>query len=167
MESTGGGRARGGCVPSHFKIFCNTLPSKLMPPSLKNEAPLTKKHPSSLPIKMQEAPFLEIIPRKKKSHTCEEGGAHLRISFWHLLMNFEKPEKSEFWKNEKKLLEISSFYTCVPKTTIIWGTVPEIRSETELFAILGHFLPFYTPSLTTQKTKIFKKWKKHLEMSSF
>ena len=32
----------------------------------------------------------------KKSHTCEEGGAHLRISFWHLLMNFEKPKKSEF-----------------------------------------------------------------------
>ena len=32
----------------------------------------------------------------KKSHTCEEGGAHLRISFWHLLMNFEKPEKLEF-----------------------------------------------------------------------
>ena len=26
----------------------------------------------------------------KKSHTYEEGGAHLRISFWHLLMNFEK-----------------------------------------------------------------------------
>ena len=25
--------------------------------------------------------------KKKKSHTCEEGGAHLRISFWYLLMN--------------------------------------------------------------------------------
>ena len=105
--------------------------------------------------------------KTKKSHTCEEGGALLSISFWYLLISFEKTKKSKFWKNEKKLLEISSFYTCVPKTTIIWGTVPEIRSETELFAILGHFLPFYTPSLTTQKTKIFKKWKKHLEMSSF
>ena len=31
-----------------------------------------------------------------KSYTCEEDGAHLRISLWHLLMNFEKPEKSEF-----------------------------------------------------------------------
>ena len=31
-----------------------------------------------------------------KSHTCGEGGTHLRISFWHLLMNFEKPKKSEF-----------------------------------------------------------------------
>ena len=27
--------------------------------------------------------FIYIV---KKSHTCEEGGAHLRISFWHLLM---------------------------------------------------------------------------------
>ena len=32
---------------------------------------------------------------KIKSHTYEEGGAHIRISFWHLLMSFEKPE-SEF-----------------------------------------------------------------------
>ena len=63
-----------------------------------------------------------------KNHTH---GAHLRISFWHLLMNFEKPKKSEFRKKEKKtnkqqqqqqqqqkLLEISSLHTCVPKTTI-------------------------------------------------
>ena len=26
---------------------------------------------------------------KKKSHTSEEGGAHFRISFWHLLMNLK------------------------------------------------------------------------------
>ena len=32
----------------------------------------------------------------KKPHTYEEGGAHLKISFWHLLTNFEKPEKSDF-----------------------------------------------------------------------
>ena len=37
----------------------------------------------------------------KKSPTCEEGGAHLRIIFCHLLTNFEKPEKSDFSKNEK------------------------------------------------------------------
>ena len=103
----------------------------------------------------------------KKTHTCEEGGTHLRISFWHLLMNFEKPEKSEFWKNEKKLLEISSFYTCVPKTTIIWGTVPEIWSET-ILSFWTVFCPFTPlPPLTAQKMKISKKWKKHLEISSF
>ena len=32
----------------------------------------------------------------KKSPTCEKGGAHLRISFWHLFMNFEKLQKSDF-----------------------------------------------------------------------
>ena len=32
----------------------------------------------------------------QKSHTCEEGGTHLRLSFWHLLINFERPQKSEF-----------------------------------------------------------------------
>ena len=32
----------------------------------------------------------------QKSNTCEEGRANLRISFWHLLMNFEKPKKSGF-----------------------------------------------------------------------
>ena len=37
----------------------------------------------------------------KKSQTCKEGGAHLRISFWRSLMNFEKVEKSDFRKNEK------------------------------------------------------------------
>ena len=26
----------------------------------------------------------------KKSHTCEEGWAHLRISVWYLLMNLKK-----------------------------------------------------------------------------
>ena len=25
----------------------------------------------------------------EKSHTCEEGSTHLRISFWHLLMNLK------------------------------------------------------------------------------
>ena len=29
----------------------------------------------------------------KESHSSEGGGAHFRISFWHLLMNFEKPKK--------------------------------------------------------------------------
>ena len=41
---------------------------------------------------------------------CEEDGAHLRISFWHLLMNFEKPKKSDFWKNEKICWRYRSTY---------------------------------------------------------
>ena len=34
------------------------------------------------------------------------------------------------------------------------------------FSFLGNFLPFYPP-LTAQKMEISKKWKKHLEISSF
>ena len=47
-------------------------------------------------------------------------------------------------KNEKNLLEISSFYTSVPKITIIWCMVPETWSETnKIFCYLGHFLPIF------------------------
>ena len=76
-----------------------------------------------------------------KSHTCEEGGAHPRISVWHLLMklknnyllkkllkwankkckcfNIYKSKKKKInKKNKKKHLEISLFYTCVPKIFI-------------------------------------------------
>ena len=89
--------------------------------------------------------------------------------------------------------EISSFYTCVPKITIIWCTAPEIQSEThnfchfgplyifctffvlstEFFIILDHSLfaiclLFY--STTTLKIKILKineRKKKKLEILSF
>ena len=98
----------------------------------------------------------------KKWHPCGEGGAHLRISFCHLLMNFENPWKIRLLKKWKICWRYHHF-THVPKTTIIWGTVPEIGSETEFFFILGHFFAL----LTTQKTKVLKKWKKHPEMLSF
>ena len=94
------------------------------------------------------------------SQTDCEGGAHLRIPFWHLLMNFEKPKKSEFWINETKLLEISSFYTCVPKTIIIWGTVPEIWSENFFLVILGQFLPFTSPPSNNPDNQNFQRMKK-------
>ena len=70
-----------------------------------------------------------------------------------------KSWKIWFLKKWKKLMEISSFYICVPKTTIIWGTIFEIWNETEFFVILGNFLLFYPP-ITTQKTKILQN-KKH------
>ena len=87
-----------------------------------------------------------ILIEKEQSHTCGDGGEHLRISFWHLLM---KPKKSEFWKNEKKLLEISSLYTCVPKTTIICH--------------FGPFFVLYSPSVlppNNSENQNFEKMKK-------
>ena len=77
-----------------------------------------------------------------------------------------KTDKIRILKKWKKFLQISSFYTSVPKTTIIWSTVPEIQSETEFFVILGHFLPSYPPPPPTpnnQEDQNFKRIKKASE----
>ena len=68
-------------------------------------------------------------------------------------------EKSEFWKNEKKLQGILSFYICVPKIMIRWCVVPEIWCVTDvLISHFGLFLPFYLPN--SQKSQSFEKMKK-------
>ena len=83
---------------------------------------------------------------------------------WGTHQNFILAFIDELWKTskirilkkwKKKLLEIS-FYTCVPKATIIWGTVPEIQSETNFLVILGHFLPF-TPLPPLTRKPLFLK----------
>ena len=60
----------------------------------------------------------------------------------------------------KTPLEISSFYTSVPKFMIIRYTVPEMWRVTDVIVIfiLDYTFPFY-PS-TVQKMKISKQWKK-------
>ena len=68
--------------------------------------------------------------------------------------------KIEILKKWKKCLEISSFYSFLPKMTNTWCMVLEIWSVTEkkkIFFILIIFCPFTTLTL---KIKIFKKWKK-------
>ena len=62
-------------------------------------------------------------------------------SLFALLPFPPKNPKNQSLKKWKKLLEISSFYTSVPKTTITWDTVPEIRSETD--RIFCHFASFF------------------------
>ena len=99
---------------------------------------------------------------KKVGHSSE---FPITIYWWAS----KKPEKSKFWKNEKKknFLEISSSYTCVPKITIIWGTVPEIQSD-RIFCHFGSFLTLLPPPpLNSPKNENFKKIKKKLTISSF
>ena len=50
--------------------------------------------------------------------------------------------------------------------TNIWWMVPEILSTTNIWSFWSIFLPFYTP-IITQKIKILKTWKNHLEILSF
>ena len=74
------------------------------------------------------------------------------------------------WSNNSWDIEQNKLiYTCVPKITIIWCTVPEIWSEIDklFFVILGHFLPFYLSPLMIPNIKILKKFKKRLEILSF
>ena len=73
----------------------------------------------------------------------------------------QKTPKNQNFEKKLFLLEISSFYKCTWKTTIIWGMVPEIWSETYFLSFWFIFLPFIP--LTNQKIKILKKWKKFHE----
>ena len=65
------------------------------------------------------------------------------------------------------MLKISSFYTSVPKTTIICGTFPEIWSETYFFVILGHFLPFTTPHPNNPEKQNLENTKKNWRCHHF
>ena len=88
-------------------------------------------------------------------YECTETGNY--GSFFALLPPLKTPKNQNFEKMKKKLLEISPFHTCVPKTTIIWGTVPWIKCETEFSVISGHFCTF--APLTIRKIKILKKYR--------
>ena len=65
--------------------------------------------------------------------------------FCHLGTFFALLQKIKIFKNWKKGLEISSFYTSVPKIKIICYTVPEIWRITNLTAIF-HFQLFFALS---------------------
>ena len=85
--------------------------------------------------------------------------AHLRIFFWHLLMNFEKLKEPEFPKDDQKKKNNNNtrkdkknwryhHFTHVyqkPQS----GTVPEIRSDTIQFCHSRPFFAIYPPPLRT------------------
>ena len=85
------------------------------------------------------------------------------LSFWAIFCLFTPlTRKIKILKKWKKRLEISSFYTSVPKIMIICCTVSEIWCMTDVIFIFhsGLFFCPFTP-LTAQKIKIFKKMKKN------
>ena len=80
----------------------------------------------------------------------------------------QKPQNQNFEKS-KNLLEISSFYTRVPKIKIIWHTVHEIQIETDrIFCHFGQFFALLPPNdLMIYQSKFWKKMKKCLEILSW
>ena len=87
-------------------------------------------------------------------------GCNCYFWFWIIFNPFTPltAQKMKISKKWRKQLEISSFYTSVPKIMIIGYTVPEIWHMTDVIIIfLGYFLPFYP--LTARKMKMSKKLK--------
>ena len=60
---------------------------------------------------------------------------------------------------------MSSFYTCVPKITIIWDSVPEIRSETKLSPPL--LLPPHSPFPNNGENQNFEKCSWEVQQKDF
>ena len=85
-------------------------------------------------------------------------------SFWAIFCPFTQLtiQKIKILKKWKKHLQISSFYTSVPKIIIICYTVPEIRPMTDVNFIF-HFGLFFAHLMWKKK----KKWKQLQEISSF
>ena len=74
---------------------------------------------------------------------------HNFLKTWAVFCFFTPPNNLEvkILKKWRKHLEISSFETCVPKTTIIWCMLPEIWSVTDTF--FCHFWPLLLFYFTT------------------
>ena len=93
------------------------------------------------------------------------------LSSWAIFHSFTplKTRKMTISKMKKTLnkMEVSSFYTSVPKTIII-RHVPEIRHVMDVIAIfiLGYTFPFYFPN-SPKTWKFQNNEKKRLEISSF
>ena len=118
---------------------------------------------------------------KEKSHTCQEGGAHLRLSFWHLLMNLKNKQilkKLLKWANKKQknfnIYNVAFIFKKIKKDTcryhsqnldyMIYSSWYIEQNKLKLL-ILGHFLPFHPPE--NLKNQNFQKWKNLLEILSF
>ena len=92
------------------------------------------------------------------------------LSFWTCFYPFTplKTRKIKILKKWKTHPDVLSFYTNVPKFMIICYTVPEIWRVTDVIVIFQFGLLFaLLPPWLAWKMKISKKWKKHLETSSF
>ena len=152
--------------------FCNIHRKTLMLESLFNKVGNTR-------VLVNIAKLLKRAFYKKKSHTCEEGVAHLRIFFWCLLMdlknkyllknllkwankkcnNFNIYRAVFFLKNkEKNPGNIIILHLCTKNIVDMVYNSWDIECDGLKLVILGHVLLFYPPK--TLKNQNFEKMKK-------
>ena len=135
---------------------------------------------STVSINRHEIPISSL-----KSDACKEGGAHFRISFWHLLMNLKNNyflkellkwvnKKREnfniyhnvFFKKDKKTpRDISRLHLCTKSfNDMIYSSWYKEHDGLSL-VILGQVLLFY-PSKIPPKSKFWKKncWRYHFTL---
>ena len=111
-------------VVFHFGQIFAFLPPTPPPPTL--TTPKMKKTPSDIIILnncTKNHDHMLYYFWEKARDTC-----NFYFSFWAIFYPFIplKAQKIKISQKWKKTLQISSFYTCVPKTMIRWCTVPEI-----------------------------------------
>ena len=96
----------------------------------------------------------------QKSHTCEEGGAHFRISFWHLFMNFEKPKKLELCKNEKNIAGDIILHMCIKNHKHMRYSSWDTEWDKLFLSFWAIFCPLTPPSSNNPENQNFEKMKK-------
>ena len=127
--------------------------------------------------------MLHLFKKKTKKNACRyhyQNLDDLIYSSWDIkhtghFFPFYPPKnlQNQNFEKLKKLLEISSFYTCIKNHNyMMYGSWDTEWDGQNFFVILGHFSPFYhTPPATPlmiPKIKILKKkWKECLEILSF
>ena len=103
-------------------------------------------------------PFFVLLPHPLKTQKMKisKKWKHLEIPLiFFILANFllfyppNSPKNENFIKKRKKSLELSSFYTSVPKVMIICYTVLEIWSVTDVIVIFHSGVFFYLFTLLT------------------
>ena len=90
------------------------------------------------------------------------------FSFWTTFCPFTllTTQKSKFWKNERNTWTFIILQKCtINDNHMMYGSWNMKCDRQNILSFWANFCPF-TP-ITTQKIKILKKWKKHLEISSF
>ena len=80
---------------------------------------------------------------------------------WRTVLLPKTPKNQNVEKKKKKIQETISFYTSVPKITIIWCMVPEIRSEkNRTFCYFGQFYALLPPHNNPENQNYKKNFKK-------